>query len=240
MNNIVRADFYRLFKSKFVYYGLTMCGILAILFNIISMEEKKMGTMPEMGTTTFIPMCISAVIGLTIMSDFAGGGIKNKIIMGNSRQNIYISWLISFIIVNAIYLGVYEICSLGSAKILGFDMSDIKAGNVMGNFVVLCFLLITNLVFSIMVCFAIPDGKCLVILLIVQEPPAMISGMLRSIFPDSKILDVFLRFIPQFQSDTLNITKMPDKPWLTIICTLALSVVLFICGIRAFNKKDLK
>lgn len=45
MNNIVRADFYRLFKSKLVYYGLTMCGILAILFNIISMEEKKMGTM---------------------------------------------------------------------------------------------------------------------------------------------------------------------------------------------------
>lgn len=199
-----------------------------------------MDTMPEMGTTTFIPMCISAVIGLTIMIDFAGGGIKNKIIMGNSRQNIYISWLISFIIVNAIYLGVYEICSLGSARILGFDMSDIKAGNVMGNFVVLFFLLITNLVFSIMVCFAIPDGKCLVILLIVQEPPTMISGMLRSIFPDSKILDVFLRFMPQFQSDTLNITKMPDKPWITIICTLALSVVLFICGIRAFNKKDLK
>lgn len=190
-----------------------------------------------MGTTTFIPMCISAVIGLTIMSDFAGGGIKNKIIMGNSRQNIQISWLISFIIVNAIYLGVYEICSLGSAKILGFDMTDIKAGNVMGNFVVLFFLLIINLVFSIMVCFAIPDGKCLVILLFVQEPPAMISGMLRSIFLDSKILDVFLRFIPQFQSDTLNITKMPDKPWLTIICTLALSVVLFICGIRAFKKR---
>lgn len=240
MNDIIRADFCRLFKSKFVYYGLAMCGILAVLFNIISIDEKKMGTMPEMGTTTFIPMCLSAVIALTIMSDFNGGGIRNKIIMGKSRQNIYISWLISFIIVAAIYLGVYEICSLSSAKILGFDMSDIKISNVIGNFVVLFFLLITDLVFSIMVCFAIPDGKCLVILLLIQEPPAMISGMLRTIFPDNKILDVFLRFIPQFQADALNITKMPDKPWLTIICTLSLSAVLFACGIRSFNKKDLK
>lgn len=240
MNNILRADLHRLFKSKPIYYGFVLSFILPIVFNLTALDQKMLGTTTEIGTVFFIPILISSIIGLTIISDFSGGGVKNKIIMGNRRLYIYLSWMISFTIVVLAFLGIYEMCYFGSAKILGFNMSNVKPNIVIVNIIVIFFLLITSFTFSLMICFMVPDGRCLILLFLVLQIPMVICEILSALYPDNKILDLIFRLVPQFQAEILNITIMPNKPWLTILCNLCFAIVMSLLGIKLFSKKDLK
>ena len=240
MSKILYADFARLFKLKIFYCGLILSAVVAIIFDLVNTEEKMFVGTPEAGPLYLLPMLIAAALCLCIGPEFTNGAVRNKIIIGHSRKNIFCSWAITFSFVAVIYFIAYEATAFIGALALGFDLSVFEADNISVNLLLCICLLVSNMFFSLFICVLVSDSKSIAVLFLLQEPPMIVSTMLFELYPDSKLLDFAGRFFPQSQTNVLNIALMPDKPWLTVICTLSVTLLMFFAGLAYFEKKDLK
>ena len=117
MSNLLKADLYALLKNKMTYILLGICAGLSLLtvgiyfalngmFDALVAEEEDV----IMGMTTLINarnvmfsnfsltnnggLIIPIFAGLIVMTDIRSGTVRNKIIFGKSRMEIYFSHLI--------------------------------------------------------------------------------------------------------------------------------------------------
>ncbi len=109
MSRLLRANFSRLFKSKFFYAGiLFMAGLGAFgaISRFIEINEHRERIVLLMGADyvngdallftggLILPIICGAVIGLFIGTEHSDGGLRNKITVGCTRGAIYFSNLI--------------------------------------------------------------------------------------------------------------------------------------------------
>ena len=128
MKNLIRSEFYRLFKDK----GIIVTCILALAFSILGpllitigvafLESTFPGeTFPVYAIDQFYPLLgggslISIILFFSIVSyscnDFKFGTIRNKVISGYKRSHIFLSKLIVIVSTGVIVQLVYSILSL--------------------------------------------------------------------------------------------------------------------------------
>lgn len=133
MINILKSDFYKLFKMKSFY----ICGILAAIFSALSVlltlldfnihyGEYAMQIAKLYGCSGFLffqiglpsaPLFFIILISIFISSEFSHGTIKNILTVGNSRISVYFSKLITSISAVIMYSLICAVvsCIIGTA-----------------------------------------------------------------------------------------------------------------------------
>lgn len=151
MLNLLRADFFKLKKDKTLRYALLLTLFFALLnvLLLVVMKNIDMPLPPEVSglpftfiTTTkqaflnafslsnnmgfVIPIIISAFIG----KEFSYGTIRNKVISGKTKKQIYFSSFITSIFISMILFLVYLALTLVMGAILldygsTFDLNEV-------------------------------------------------------------------------------------------------------------------
>ena len=154
MLKLLHANFYRLRKNK-VFIGIIIITIIAsfvILFNTyqgnITNEKYNMQKTPIDRTYTIyinvISFLIAVFVSIFVGSDYDNGTIRNKIIVGHSRKNIYLSNLIVSIIVGL----VLEIIYLTIISIVGIPLIGKIQMNILDFLYIILDMIFLIIVFS--------------------------------------------------------------------------------------------
>lgn len=154
MLKLLHANFYRLRKNK-VFIGIIIITIIAsfvILFNTyqgnITNEKYNMQKMQIDRTYTIyinvISFLIAVFVSIFVGSDYDNGTIRNKIIVGHSRKNIYLSNLIVSIIVGL----VLEIIYLTIISIVGIPLIGKIQMNIFDFLYIILDMILLIIVFS--------------------------------------------------------------------------------------------
>ena len=111
MTNLLKANFYKMKKNKFIWIASILSVIVATYYirdnynvyhdflSIVNINSLMFNYLP-------VYIIVSSILISTLLGfDYSNGSIKNKIIVGHSRLKIYISNLIStYLIILTIYL----------------------------------------------------------------------------------------------------------------------------------------
>ena len=115
MKALLRADFYRLFRSKFFYIlsavalglSLVTLGLYAVINEFSEMADMGIAVVDALafqrasfdGTVGYFSAIAAAVF---ICGDYSGGGMRAKIVIGCGRRKIFYSKLIVCAFVSAV------------------------------------------------------------------------------------------------------------------------------------------
>ena len=118
MRKLLSADIPRLFGSK--WFWLCMIGMLGMSVAFIIMQKSLMSHTVALSRVIFLPMSFfglasAALVSLFVGEDLSDGFIRNKIVAGCLRQDIFVSHLIvSWLACILIYLtSVFFTAALG-------------------------------------------------------------------------------------------------------------------------------
>ena len=131
MYKLLNASFYRLRKNK-IFLGLVILTIIIAVFMLVSEYLNNIKYSSVFGissnTTDILLMKFINIIGffiaiftsLFVGAEYSDGTIRNKIVAGHSRKNIYLSNLIVSIVVGLILEFIYLIIiSIVAIPLLG-------------------------------------------------------------------------------------------------------------------------
>lgn len=124
MRKLLRAGFSRLWKDK--GFWLCMAGFfglsLLVMENLIREVDPAEYTMDELffGGLPYIAILSAIVNSLFIGEDYADGTIRNKVVVGHSRMDIYLSNLVICFVANLALLAVWCVGSLIGVPKFGF------------------------------------------------------------------------------------------------------------------------
>lgn len=133
MRRLLRANFSRLLKNKLFWIlisiELFMGGLFPVLHYMDNIDEKSAWTMDStiFSYSLFVPLMVSLLTALFIGSDYSDGTMRNKLIAGQVRRNIYAANLVvnmeaAFLLCFAFWIS--HIC-IGT-PLLGWFVSDAK------------------------------------------------------------------------------------------------------------------
>lgn len=132
MSKLLNANFMRLKKSKSFWDAaifMTGLALLMIYSNYKAMSEGYEVTLE--GTlfafTTFMGMVIACFVSLFTGTEYSDGTIRNKIIIGHSRVEVYMANLITSMIGSVILALIYLLVYVGgSLPITGWFAGEMK------------------------------------------------------------------------------------------------------------------
>ena len=111
MTNLLKANFYKMKKNKFIWIASILSVIVAIYYirdnyNVYHDFLSYVDINSLMFNYLPVYIIVSSILISTLLGfDYSNGSIKNKIVVGHSRFKIYISNLIStYLIILTIYL----------------------------------------------------------------------------------------------------------------------------------------
>lgn len=154
MIRLLHANFYRLKKNK-VFIGIIIITIIAsfvILFNtyqgnIINEKYNMIKTTIDKTYIIYINVIsflIAIFVSIFVGTDYSDGTIRNKIIVGHSRKNIYLSNLIVSIVVGLIL----ETIHLTIITIIGIPLIGKIQMNILDFLYIILNMILLIIVFS--------------------------------------------------------------------------------------------
>lgn len=154
MIRLLHANFYRLKKNK-VFIGIIIITIIASFVMVfdtyqgnIANEKYNMTKTPIDRTyiiyINIISFLIAIFVSIFVGTDYSDGTIRNKIIVGHSRKNIYLSNLIISIVVGL----VLEIIHLTIVTIIGMPLIGKIQMNVLDFLYIILNMILLIIVFS--------------------------------------------------------------------------------------------
>ena len=97
MRKLLRADFSRLFRDKLFLVSLALMLVMGAALPIMHyIDNVKNGENYNPAATcfvfaVFVPIMLSLITALFIGSDYSDGTMRNKLIVGHKRHNIYLA-----------------------------------------------------------------------------------------------------------------------------------------------------
>lgn len=192
MKHLLRADFYRLFHSKFFYillavaFGMSLLSFFLYLSIVAFAGQLIVGgqtvldgsftiTLQDLQTFSFdgtVGYCAAIAAAIFICGDYSGGGIRNKILTGCGRMKIYFSHLIVMAAASVCFYlaGQFVVFAIGG---FAFGWGDASVYDVLLRFVTGLFLSAANgAIFSAiaMLCERLPIALILSIVILFAVP----------------------------------------------------------------------
>ncbi|MBO4703884.1 MAG: ABC transporter permease [Bacilli bacterium] len=224
MINLLKADFFRVLRTKIVYISLIIAVILplfiAVVNGLTAMATASLyseGYEPSPAGDTLLGNTFSPVMSfsyifavfpvIVIMMDFGNGTLRNKIIHGYTRQQIYAAhFIVSLIHITAITL-IFVTTNVVSALVLG--ISEVPADLISAYLVYyLVGFLGVVMVASLGCCMALSLGNAGAIVitilgtLVLTYLGSIIGLILR--LNDVTDMEHFLCFFPSYLTETLS------------------------------------
>lgn len=134
MSRLLSADFAKLKKNKFFWIctiGLFLFGVFMAAMQHIAMIQQNDD--PHLTNVLFVyalvvAILIPAFVSLFIGTEYSDGTVRNKLVIGHTRQNIYLSSLISSSTAGLIFCLSY----LAGALLVGVPLTGIEEGTLQG------------------------------------------------------------------------------------------------------------
>lgn len=255
MSNLFKAELFKLKRNKsFWVLCLTITGLSALLHYLIIIDWwqtsgsafDKVGLSELNALSTFtVPLLfnliVSSLAGFFISTEFSQSGvIKNQVISGNKRSHIFMVKYLVFslgAIVVAILIplvtGIIEVIILGHGEILSFP-NMLYLGRVLGLFT-LQFLGYTAIIMLLAI-ITEDSGKTIIfsvlftiVMYVVEKLPK--STFINMVYENS----IFHQFSEVFKYSMTNgeIIK-------SIIIALVTIIIITMCGVFVFKRKELK
>lgn len=266
MNNLLRADFYTLIKSKLTYILLGICVGLPIFMLILYvamdkifaadlMEGAEAFGMTSLFTgrtimfsnfslTNNVGLIIPIFVGIFNLLDVRHGTIRNKIILGESKTKVYLSHLIVSVVLCVVASMVsFLVLTAGSAAFFpyGEEFNSAEVANFIRCFVigVLLFVYVASLsTFFAMVTKSMPIAITFTLLISVG------LGLIGSLsgFITNETYQKLFYILPTYVSTVVSTsgeitTELFLYGLFSFLFFIALNTVV---GIVLFKKNDLK
>ncbi len=170
MYNLIRSNFYRLFQRKSNFVILGVCFLLGLLIAILYATSSVM--IFDL-STIFVAVVVPSFIGL----NYSNGLIRNKLMAGNSRMQVYFSELITACIIGGVLWLVYQVPSVVITALMGTLEGALPAWQL-GVFLPVG--LVSVLGFCSLFCFiamTMQSGRATVVCLIVDFIYIMLSAL---------------------------------------------------------------
>lgn len=235
MIKLLRANFFKMFSSWSFWLTLMLLPFINV-YTIIDSDKIYRGLFPESGLVRwnigqcgesvfghlmFLTYIIVILVGMLIGDEYASGSVRNKIIAGYSRLQIYVSYLITSIteciIVNLFSIGVaFTICAVR----YGFDTKDTA-------------LFAKMVLISLVPVAALAAFTLFCIILAGERTPGMVIAFLSDLVI-YYFFDWF--FVSKLINDADKLSDMQKKIYLTIDAILPSSYAewLYVFGAKSF------
>ena len=275
MKNLLRADLYRIRHSKLTLVMLILCVGFPLLMSLLywgmdalalmDMEPADEAMMEEM--TLFngksliansftlsnnLGLVIPIFSGIFICLDISDGTLRNKIINGCERRNIYLSHLLSGMIFNVAAILLYTVfnCMFGCLFLGGYG-PEINGEEVKYLVVMICVGVLTFAFVATLTTFIAMVMKNLPLTMILTVAFGMLISMTSLLgigLIDLGKYAVLLNLIPGYlnanMGDVSTILGTPAPAAADVLCGV-LSYLVFgalntVLGMLIFQRSDLK
>lgn len=241
MRNLLKAELKTLFHWKATKYAVGFMLLLAALMEGVAFlnEEPAMGSMTSM--SAIILLVASAIGGLFVYLDYSQNTIRNKIAVGYSRLECYISKSIAV-------FTLFFILVAGSMLIMGgiaygfMDTEYVVWEAFWKNCMIVFTSVVTVSVLTSMLAINIqsPLGGLLPMMFTTAVFLTGIFGMEMLYINEAEEIIKIVQSIPVICLVYLSETVVPENFWLSVIIACAVSVSFFWAGYLTFRKADLK
>ncbi|WP_297958919.1 ABC transporter permease [uncultured Ruminococcus sp.] len=262
MFNLLAENYRRLFKGKRFYIVLAVIVGVAVLFTLlyyflnslmtgipanelegveVQVENSKLYADSLLFTLkSDMPLLIGITAGMLIVQDFRNNTIRNKIIIGHSRTNIYLCTFIVSQTVMLIYEAAYFVtAALVGGIVLGFD--KFPSGDMVGQ--LLMTLPVQMALTSIIVffCNTMKNIGGFVLSITMTYIVGIFSIALGLLNKFPKAQELVGEIVPTLQMNMiLSSDGVPEHAARMIVFMIAITVVSTISGIFLFRRSDLK
>lgn len=263
MRNLLKADFFTLFKSKILYVLLGICvafpiisvltdlGLAKILVALAEEGGMDMSSMflarsimfSNFSLTNNIGLVIPIFAGIMTMRDIKNGTVRNKVISGQNRTKIYLSHLITSITL-CVAMSLISFLLLCGTSLIFFKYGVAFNGAEFWNF---CKCLIIGLlafayVASVSTFFALVTKSTpmtIIFTLVLVIALGLISGI-EAFLPDKYNFIIYM--IPIFASSTVAGSAQLNNEifFYGLGSFIVFGAINSIGGILLFNYIDLK
>ena len=149
MKKLLRADLFRMFKSKMTLVLLILCAALPLLSALLMAGLRALAglageTLTEIGIlsantqiggayslSTNVGLAIPVLAGTLVCTDFTNGTLRNKVVAGHERWKIYFSHLVVSMIFSVGFVTIYVLFTTGFSLLFlpyksGFSSNDLR------------------------------------------------------------------------------------------------------------------
>ncbi|MBE6694478.1 MAG: hypothetical protein E7589_06920 [Ruminococcaceae bacterium] len=268
MRNLYVTDLKRILKDKLFVVTCILAGVFAVvnpLLNKVIFEALDLGELlgnmvnaKSMLFSAFIPgdnlgLIMPILIAIIVSKDFSQGTVRNKIISGRSRTEIFISHLLASATVMCVLMLLHALLTLGvSLCFFPYQATDFTAADLG--------YLMASLAFEMLVYFAIAAivtfiatvaknmGICILLYLAVSFGFSIVGAVLQVagalLDPANKLYGVFefLNALNIYTSTLIGAGATYSVKQVLYILTapIAITAVSTILGVRLFARKNLK
>ncbi len=273
MTRLLKSDLLRVFKDKLFMISCIIAGAFAIIspllykgiFAFMGADEElltMMGAMPtakSMLFQAFLPggdlgLILPVLIIIALSKDFSYGTIRNKIIAGHSRVSIFLSLLITSIVVMCSIMLSYALLTFGISLIL-FEYSYVAfSASELGYLLIsILFELLVYVTLCTIMCFFCVfmknTGTSVVMYLATNFLVTIIGSIIMVAFafadPEKKGVYTILEILNNTNIFTSTLIgsgasySFKDVAYI-LAPNLLFSALFILLGIVIFRKKDLK
>lgn len=248
MAELLAEGYRRLFKGKRFYIVLTILCCLGLLYIALYRYAEKiigdgMGLDADFllfSNLGIMPLFIAIAGGMLIRADFANNTIRNKIIIGHSRLNIYLAnWIVTASIA-LIYEAVFALLVLAiGIPVLG--AGTIPSKEITYNFLITIPLLLAFVSIIVFLCSVLRNLAGSIISIAMHYIAEMIAIPLFYI-KNEDLRQFIYEAVPSLQMSIIQqgFDQIPDHAVLLPTYSIIISIIFTIAGIYLFNKADLK
>ncbi len=269
MRNLIKTDLKRIVKDKLFMIALIIAGVFAIitplmiigLFEFIGEGDELLNLAYNAKTMYFsafapggdVGLIVPVFIAIILCKDFSYGTVRNKIISGKSRSQIFFSMFISSAIIICGVMLVYALITLGFSLIfldyqaVAFTFDDLwylLFSTLLEMIVYICIAALTCFICV----FAKNIGLCIVLYIGVVFLFTIVGSVVEVVYMLATPADSgytfleFIRNINMFSSTLIGAgdAYTPKNFLYIIISPIAGTGLLTFLGNLIFNKKDLK
>lgn len=256
MSKLLSTEFYKIRRKLLMM--LTVSIAFAVIGAFCSMSET--GSI-YLGISIFFCMfglIFCGITGVFISQDFANNTIRNKLIIGHTRFNIYLSYQIVFAVIaflmTAVFIGAY----IFSGKLFScveLFQTDLTAPDVLKVYRENFFKALPVYIFAVPALTALgvfismtlksSTGGVLTVIAAYMLNSLPLLNQLDDIFSESKLIEAIKcinQVLPSSQIFLMEeLSSQPDfSPLKYIAFSIAFSAVLIASGYVLFQKADLK
>lgn len=242
MLKLLSANLFRLWISKTFWVTVIL---MACIEGFLCLLLSNQGPVP-MDVVLFLSLqgigvLISVFLSLFLGTEYSDGTIRNKLIVGHKRENIYLaSFITGVIAITVIYFA--GVLTGGAIGVISFappshNIDQIVIAGVIGWLASVSYVSIFTLVGMLSSSKSKTSIICILIAFILIFVGLIIYALLQSV-PSATLQ--FLFEVSPFGQTAQAMTIIMASPWRLVMYSLGLSVFLNGIGIFAFGKKDLK
>ena len=239
MNNMLRIEMKTLFNKFTSKMSIFVTIILGLFLGIANKANGDPSCAGIFEYALVLLIFLSAVPGFYISNDFTKNTIRNKIITGNKRINIYLAKFLTVCLFFLVCMSLFVVSVIISNFIL-IGMDGINKEAFWLGLIILLFCIISVSAITTFIAMSLKNelGSLAPLLLMDMMMIFCMIGM--ELFSNSDVMKVICDVLPIGQIMMLNLVEIQKKVLIKVLYSVGLSLVTTVGGILIFRKTDLK